>query len=80
MTTYIQDEETDRLLEEYALAQNKTKTEALRDLLRREVNKKNQTSGNGLYQDILAYVKSAPTKGQIKQADIDKLYEYLDAD
>ena len=79
MPTYIEDEETSKLLEDYAKAQGKTKTSALRDLLRLELKRLKGPSAESRYQAALAYVLSTPTHVPVAQADIDSLYDYLDA-
>jgi hypothetical protein len=58
MATYIEDEETSKLIELYAAAQGKTNTGAQRDLLRRELNSANanKTSDNDRLQKLIAFV------------------------
>jgi hypothetical protein len=80
MATYIEDEEVGALLEKYAKREGKTKTGALRDLLRRELKVVSKSSPETRYRDALAYVMHTPTeKNPIQQSDFDSLYEYLDA-
>ena len=82
MATYIEDDETSRLIEEYAAAQSKTKTGALRDLLRRELKALNAAnSAEERYANLIAFVSSQPTEEHpVSEQDIDSLYTYLDSD
>ncbi len=83
MATYIEDEETSKLIEAYAVAQGKTKTGALRDLLRRELDSltRSKWSEEDRFQNLIAFVETSPTeRSAILQADIDSLYEYLNVD
>jgi hypothetical protein len=80
MATYIEDEEVSTLLEKYAKREGKSKTGALRDLLRRELKVTSKSSPETRYRDLLDYVMHTPTeKNPIHQSDVDSLYEYLDA-
>jgi hypothetical protein len=81
MATYVEDEETSKLIEQYAAKQGKTKTGALRDLLRRELNIPAQKSADQRMKELLAYVSSHSTEqSPIAQNDIESVYGYLDAD
>lgn len=80
MATYIEDEETSNLIDEYATFQKTTKTGALRELLRRELKHLRGPAPEERYQAALAYVLSAPTNGAIRNEEFESLYEYLDAD
>ena len=81
MATYIEDEEVSELIGKYAKREGKTKTGALRDLLRRELNVRPKKSPETRFQDALSFVASHPTERTlIKESDINSLYEYLDAD
>ena len=80
MATYIEDEEVSELIRKYAKREGKTKTGALRDLLRRELNVRPKKSPEARFQDALAFVTSHPTETTpVKESDINLLYEYLDA-
>ncbi len=81
MATFIEDDETSKLIETYATSQGKTKTGALRDLLRRELKSAaTSSSDNDRLQKLLAFVTSNPAeKSPISPNDIDSVYEYLDA-
>ncbi|MBV9676425.1 MAG: type II toxin-antitoxin system VapB family antitoxin, partial [Acidobacteriaceae bacterium] len=62
MATYIEDEEVSELIRKYAKREGKTKTGALRDLLRRELNVRPKKSPEARFQDALAFVASHPTE------------------
>jgi hypothetical protein len=81
MPIYIQDEETTTLLETYAKLTGKTKTGALRDLLREQVRQLDRSStAQERYKRIMDFVASLPDrKGPpITKETYDALYDYID--
>ena len=80
MAFYIESKEVSDLLTQYAKREGKTKTAAIRDLLKRELKESSKKSPQERLQNVLTFVKNTPTeKSPIGHSDIHSLYEYLDA-
>lgn len=81
MATYFEDAEVGELIERYAKQEGKTKTGALRDLLRRELSVRPGKTPEQRLKSIVSFVNSEATeKAPIRKSDVDALYGYLDVD
>ena len=81
MPFYIQDEETTKLLETYAKLTGKTKTGALRDLLREQVRQLDRrSSAEERYKRIMDFLKDNTVTGGLPNTKetYDSLYDYID--
>ena len=73
MATYISDEETCRLIQEYARLEGKSKTAALRDLLRNEIeNAQYRAGATERYEKVMARLNKRQAKLKGRVPDVPK--------
>jgi hypothetical protein len=82
VATYISDEETCKLIAEYAELEGKSKTAALRDLLRSAIeDAKYRAGAKERYEKVMAWLKPRLAKGPAKPippSAFDEMFRYIE--